>query len=312
MINYLNNLYKTFIIFTIFSFLTDKKNPKKFKKRDGCFMKYAILAVYALLLVGIAIYTSKKAKTLDDFFLGGRKMGAWMSAFAFGTSYFSAVIFIGYAGKLGWSFGLSAAWIGVGNAIIGSLLAWLVLGKRTRTLTHRMDVSTMPEFFEKRFSSRGMKIFAAILIFVFLVPYSASVYQGLSYLFEEIFNIPFLYCVLGMAVLTAAYLVAGGYLATALSDFIQGIIMLAGISLVIFFVLKHPNVDGLINGLDKLKAIEPKLVAPVGPPGWWPLLSLVILTSLGSWALPQMVHKFYAIKDVKAQLTPQQARPTST
>ncbi|MBN2879501.1 MAG: sodium:solute symporter [Clostridia bacterium] len=263
-------------------------------------MKYVILAVYALLLIGIAIYTSKKAKTLDDFFLGGRKMGAWMSAFAFGTSYFSAVIFIGYAGKLGWSFGLSAAWIGVGNAIIGSLLAWLVLGKRTRSLTHRMDVSTMPEFFEKRFSSRGMKIFAAILIFVFLVPYSASVYQGLSYLFEEIFNIPFLYCVLGMAVLTAAYLVAGGYLATALSDFIQGIIMLAGISLVIFFVLKHPNVDGLMNGLDKLKAIEPKLVAPVGPPGWWPLLSLVILTSLGSWALPQMVHKFYAIKDVKA------------
>ena len=265
-------------------------------------MKIAILVIYALILVGISLYTVKKTKTLDDYFLGGRKMGAWISAFAYGTSYFSAVIFIGYAGKLGWSFGLSVVWIGIGNAIIGSLLAWLVLGRRTRALTHKLNVSTMPEFFESRYGSKAMKILSAILIFVFLVPYSASVYQGLSYLFEVMFGIPFIYCVIGMAVLTAGYLVAGGYLATALSDFIQGIIMLGGVVLVIFFVIKNPVVGGLSAGLDKLAAIEPKLIAAVGPPGWWPLLSLVILTSLGSWALPQMVHKFYAIKDEKAIL----------
>ncbi|MEX1306938.1 MAG: sodium/solute symporter [Eubacteriales bacterium] len=263
-------------------------------------MKIAILGIYALVLVAISLYTMKKTKTLDDYFLGGRKMGAWISAFAYGTSYFSAVIFIGYAGKLGWSFGLSVVWIGIGNAIIGSLLAWLVLGRRTRKLTHKLDVSTMPEFFESRYGSKAMKILAAILIFIFLVPYSASVYQGLSYLFEEVFGIPFIYCVIGMAVLTAGYLVAGGYMATALSDFIQGIIMLAGVGLVIFFVIKNPNVGGLAAGFEKLSAIDPKLTAAVGPPGWWPLLSLVILTSLGSWALPQMVHKFYAIKDEKA------------
>ncbi len=263
-------------------------------------MKIAILVIYALILAAISLYTVRRTKTLDEFFLGGRKMGAWMSAFAYGTSYFSAVIFIGYAGKLGWAFGISAAWIGIGNALIGSLLAWLVLGKRTRSLTHKLGASTMPEFFEGRYNAKGMKVLSAVLIFVFLVPYSASVYQGLSYLFEGIFNIPFVYCVIGMAVLTAGYLVAGGYLATAISDFVQGIIMLIGVTLVILFVMKNPAVGGLSAGMAKLAAIDPKLAGPVGPPGWWPLLSLVILTSLGSWALPQMVHKFYAIKDVKA------------
>ena len=263
-------------------------------------MKIAILVIYALILAAISLYTVRRTKTLDEFFLGGRKMGAWMSAFAYGTSYFSAVIFIGYAGKLGWSFGISAAWIGIGNALIGSLLAWLILGKRTRTLTHKLGSSTMPEFFESRYNAKGMKVLAAVLIFVFLVPYSASVYQGLSYLFEGVFNIPFVYCVIGMAVLTAGYLVAGGYLATAISDFVQGIIMLVGVTLVIFFVMRNPAVGGLSAGMAKLAAIDPKLAGPVGPPGWWPLLSLVILTSLGSWALPQMVHKFYAIKDVRA------------
>jgi SSS family transporter len=263
-------------------------------------MKYLFLAVYAALLIVIAISPSKRSTTLTDFFLRGRNMGAWMSAFAYGTSYFSAVILIGYAGKLGWSFGLSVVWIGVGNALIGSLLAWLALGKRTRRMTHRLGVATMPDFFEKRFGSKGLKILAAIIIFVFLVPYSASVYQGLSYLFEGVFGVSFIYCVLGMALLTAIYLVAGGYLATALSDFVQGIIMLAGVVLVIFFVLRSPEVGGLSKGLESLSQINPLLTKAVGPPGVWQLLSLVMLTSLGCWGLPQMVHKFYAIRDEKA------------
>lgn len=263
-------------------------------------MKYLMLAVYAAMLIVIAVYTSRRSKTLNEFFLGGRNMGAWMSAFAYGTSYFSAVIFIGYAGKLGWNFGLSVVWIGVGNALIGSLLAWLVLGKRTRRMTHRLGVATMPDFFEKRFGSKGLKILAAVIIFVFLVPYSASVYQGLSYLFESVFGISFIYCVLGMALLTAIYLVAGGYLATALSDFVQGVIMLGGVALVIFFVLRSPEVGGLTQALSSLSQIDPKLSEAVGPPGIWQLLSMVMLTSLGCWGLPQMVHKFYAIRDERA------------
>jgi len=266
------------------------------------FIKYAFLVLFVAVMVGVGIYSRRKISGVQDFLLGGRKMGAWMSAFAYGTTYFSAVIFIGYAGKSGWGFGLSATWIGIGNAVIGSLLAWLVLAKRTRKMTHELNASTMPEFFEKRYNSKAMKIVTAIIIFAFLVPYSASVYQGLSYLFERAFGISFVYCMIAMAVLTAIYLLLGGYVATAINDFIQGIVMIAGIILMIVYILTNPTVGGLGEGIRKLSEIPgegPGLVSifssqPLN------LLALIILTSLGTWGLPQMVHKFYAIKDESA------------
>ena len=262
-------------------------------------VKFVFLGLFIVLMVAIGLYSKKKVKNVQDFFLGGRQMGPWITAFAYGTTYFSAVIFIGYAGKIGWGFGISATFIGIGNAIIGSLLAWLVLAKKTRKMTHELNASTMPEFFEKRYDSKAMKIVTAIIIFIFLVPYSASVYQGLGYLFEQTFGVPFIYCMAAMAVLTAVYLLLGGYVATAMNDFVQGIIMIVGVILMIYFILSNPAVGGLSGGLEKLSAIPkdgPGLVSifsamPLN------LLGLIILTSLGTWGLPQMVHKFYAIKD---------------
>lgn len=262
-----------------------------------------LVILYVLLMVGIGFVSMKKTSTLQDFFLGGRQMGAWVSAFAYGTTYFSAVLFIGYAGKIGWGFGLSAVWIGVGNALLGSLLAWLVLAKKTRDMTHRLNASTMPEFFEKRYGSKALKIFSALIIFIFLVPYSASVYAGLSYLFTSILHIDYVYCMLFMAILTAVYLVLGGYMATVMTDFIQGIIMIFGVLLMIGFVVMNPEVGGLMGGITKLRQIPgdgPQLVSVFGGSNWVTLLSLIVLTSFGSWGLPQMIHKFYAIRDEKA------------
>lgn len=265
-------------------------------------MKYVFLGLFIVLMVAIGLYSKKKVNNVQDFFLGGRQMGPWISAFAYGTTYFSAVIFIGYAGRIGWNFGISSTWIGIGNAVLGSLLAWLVLAKKTRKMTHELNASTMPEFFEKRYGSKAMKIVTAIIIFVFLVPYSASVYQGLGYLFEKAFNIPFAYCMLAMALLTGIYLLLGGYVATAINDFIQGIIMLVGLVLMVFFVVTHPAVGGIQEGLTRLSSIPdagPNLVKVFGgsPVN---LFALLVLTSLGTWGLPQMVHKFYAIKDESA------------
>mgnify|MGYP000859674311 FL=1 len=266
-------------------------------------LKWVFLTLYVVMMLGIGILSMKKASTLQDFFLGGRKMGPWFSAFAYGTTYFSAVIFIGYAGKTGWGFGLSAVWVGIGNAVLGSLLAWLILAKKTREMTQRLDVSTMPEFFEKRYDSKFLKVVSALIIFIFLVPYSASVYAGLSYLFESIFHIPYIYCMLFMAILTGIYLILGGYMATAMTDFIQGIIMIIGVVLMIVLVIIHPNVGGLSEGIKRLSQIPEagsQLVSLFGGSNWFGLLSLVLLTSFGSWGLPQMVHKFYAIKDEKS------------
>lgn len=256
-------------------------------------------------MIGIGLYCRKHATDVNGFVLGGRSVGPWLTAFAYGTSYFSAVIFIGYAGQFGWKFGIASTWIGIGNAIIGSMLAWVVLGRRTRIMTQHLDSATMPEFFGARFNSRALKIGASVIIFIFLIPYTASLYNGLSRLFGMAFNIDYTICIIIMAVLTGIYVIAGGYMATAINDFIQGIIMLFGIVAVIAAVLSSKGgfleaIDGLARIEDPAVSTTPGAFASFFGPDPLGLLGVVILTSLGTWGLPQMVQKFYAIESEKS------------
>ena len=268
-------------------------------------LDYIILAIYAIAMVGVAIYTKNRSGSVDDFLLAGKKgLNGWMTAFAYGTTYFSAVIFIGYAGQFGRSFGLASIWIGVGNAILGTLFAWLVLAKRTKNMTRRLNAKTMPEFFEKRYGSKKLKFFTAIVIFIFLIPYSASVYNGLSALFETVFGIDGWIIMLALAALTALYLFFGGYFATALSDFIQGIIMIVGVVLMVYCFMNHENVSWNISELVNNKNLTWFTFGGEKSSGLYgttvSLISLILLTSLGVWALPQTIHKYYAIRDKKA------------
>lgn len=265
-------------------------------------MKLLLLIVYFAVLIAIGLYCRKHATDVNGFVLGGRSVGPWLTAFAYGTSYFSAVVFVGYAGQFGWRFGVAATWAGIGNAIIGSLLAWVVLGRRTRIMTQHLDSATMPQFFGERFGSKPLKIGASVIIFIFLIPYTASLYNGLSRLFGMAFQIDYSVCIILMAVLTAVYVIAGGYMATAINDFIQGIIMLVGIVAVIAAVLKGQGgfmaaLDGLAKVTDETVASTPGTFASFFGPDPLNLLFVVILTSLGTWGLPQMVQKFYAIRD---------------
>lgn len=267
------------------------------------------LAVFALLMIVIGIYSARKAKTIDGFLLGGRKIGAWVSAFAYGTSYFSAVIFVGYAGQHGWNIGVGSIWIGVGNAVLGCLLAWLLLAERTRRMTHTLSVKTMPEFFEARYSSTLFKIVAAVIIFVFLVPYSAAVYKGLGSMFTAIFpSISVNTWIFVIAVLTAIYLVLGGYVATAYTDFVQGMIMIIGVFAMVIAIVNTKNVGGFGGFWANLSAVPDngdgitgaQLTNVLGGSAWKFLCVNILLTSFGTWGLPQMVSKYYAIKDAKA------------
>lgn len=271
--------------------------------------KILFLVIFLAVMVSVGIYSKRHATNVKDFVLGGRKVGPWLTAFAYGTSYFSSVVFVGYAGQFGWKYGMAATWIGLGNAFIGSLMAWAVLGRRTRVLTNHLNATTMPEFFEKRFNSRALKMVAAFIIFVFMIPYTASIYNGLSKLFGMAFDIPYEYCVIGMAVLTGVYVIIGGYMATAINDFIQGLIMLVGIAAVIICVLNGQG--GFVSALTKLStdptltnaaydSTTPGIYNSFFGPDPLNLLGVVILTSLGTWGLPQMVQKFYAIKDEKS------------
>lgn len=269
------------------------------------FEKILMIVLFFSITIVIGVVCRKKAASVGDFVLGGRNVGPWLTAFAYGTSYFSSVVFVGYAGQFGWNFGVSATWIGVGNALIGSLLAWVMLGRRTRVMTKHFESATMPDFFAKRYNCPKLKVVASVIIFVFLVPYSASVYKGLSELFAMAFGIDFIYCIIGIAVLTAIYVVVGGYMATAVNDMVQGIIMIVGIVLVIGAVLAGNG--GFTKSLELLSQIPaesaPELegaFASFFGPDPLGLLGVVVLTSLGTWGLPQMVHKFYTIKNEKA------------
>ena len=268
-------------------------------------LKIVFLVIFFAVMIGIGVMTRKKANSVEGFVLGGRKAGPWLTAFGYGTSYFSAVVFIGYAGQFGYKYGVSSTWVGIGNAVIGSLLAWIVLGRRTRVMTKHLDSKTMPDFFGKRFDSQALRVTAALISFIFLIPYTSSVYNGLSRLFNMAFNIDYKVCIIVMAALTCIYVILGGYMATVVNDFVQGIIMLFGIVAVILAVLNAQG--GLAAAVDKLAQIpsdaDPTLnggFASWFGPDPWGLLGVVILTSLGTMGLPQMVGKFYSITDESA------------
>ena len=276
-------------------------------RNDEMVTKIIFLLIFFGSMIAVGLYSRKHATNVNDFVLGGRTVGPWLTAFAYGTSYFSAVVFVGYAGQFGYKYGLSATWIGIGNAILGSLVAWVALGRRTRVMTMKLSASTMPDYFGKRYDSNALRVVASAIAFVFMIPYTASVYNGLSRLFGMAFDIPYAVCVIAMAALTCVYVVLGGYMATAINDFIQGIIMIFGIIAVIVAVLNGQG--GFYEAVKSLAEIESDVPLTMGQKGVFAsffgpdlpnLLGVVVLTSLGTWGLPQMVHKFYAIKDEKS------------
>ena len=269
-------------------------------------IKVLLLLVFFAVTIFVGLYFRKRASNVNDFVLGGRSVGPWLSALSFSVTYFSAVVFVGYAGQFGWRFGTAALWIGLGNAFIGSLAAWFLLGRRTRIMTNHLKSATMPEFFGTRYKSSALKIGAAIIVFVFLIPYTASLYNGLSRLFAMAFNVDFSLCIIAMAVLTAIFVVAGGYFATVVNDFIQGMVMLVGIVVIIAVVLNANG--GFTEAINSLARVNDPSVAPGAYTSFFGpdpinLLGVLILTSFGTWGLPQMVARFYSIKNEKVITT---------
>lgn len=262
-------------------------------------VKIIVLTLYALMIITIGIVGMRKTRSFSDFFLGGGNIGPWMSAFSYGTAYFSAVVFIGFAGKVGWGFGYSGMWIGVFNAFIGVLGVWALLGWKIKKMSLEMKVSTMSEFFEKRYNSRFLKISTPVIIFIFMIPYSAAVFIGLSYLFTFSFTgLEYWHAVVFMGIFTTIYLVMGGYKSMAMIDTIFGMIMTVGVIILVILTIREGN--GLPNITNTLHNIQPRLTEAIGPPGWWPLFSLIILTSIAPFAMPQLIQKFYAIRDRKS------------
>lgn len=253
------------------------------------------IAAYIIFMLVIGLLNSRNSKDISDFTVGGRNAGAWASALSYGTAYFSAVMFVGYAGATGWKYGIWGVWVGIGNALFGALLAWLVLARRTRETTRRLEIKSMPQFFNKRFNSIGMKRFSVAIIFIFLLPYSASVYKGLTSVCSVLLGMDEQICMIIIAFAAAAVVMLGGYVATLKADFVQGIVMFAGVIALIFAVIRSGQVGGLAVGLEAIAKETDKLNLGVKEHvGLW---ATVLMTSFGTWGLPQMVHKYYGIRD---------------
>jgi len=261
-------------------------------------IKISVIAAYVLMIVVIGILRSKKTTSFNEFFLGGGNVGPWMTAFTYGATYFSAVVFIGFAGKVGWQFGYSGLWIAAGNSFLGVLAVWWLLGDRIKRMSREYGVATMAEYFEKRYQSKFLKALSSASIFVFFIPYSAAVFIGLSYLFKLNFNTEYWHALVFMGLFTAVYMILGGYNSMAMIDVVFSALMIFGSGVVIVGVLGKAG--GLGAATARLAAIDPRLTAMAGPPGIWPMFCLVFLTSVAPFAMPQLVQKFYAVRDKKA------------
>ena len=259
---------------------------------------WIVIGVYAIFMLAVGILYSRKGTDMASFTVGGRSAGAWISALSYGTAYFSAVMFIGYSGGSGWSYGLWSVLVGIGNAVFGSLLAWLVLADRTREYTRKHDIRSMPQLFETRFKSSKMRLFACVVIFVFLIPYSASVYKGLTSVCSVILGIDEQVCMIIIAIASALLLVLGGYIATLKADFVQGFVMMIGVTALIVLVVLSPQVGGLSSGLSNMAEYmrSHQMLPLTGRPAV-ALISTLLMTSFCTWGLPQMVHKYYGIRD---------------
>ncbi len=180
----------------------------------------------------------------------------------------------------------------------GVFVAWFLIGPRIKQFADEHGIATMPEFFEKRYNSQALKFFSSVVIFIFFIPYSAAVFMGLSYLFRSNFGLDYTVALVFMGVFTSIYLVLGGYKSMTMTDVMFGMIMIA--SVIILLVSTVARAGGISEITAGLNYVDPKLTAAVGPPGLWPLISLVFLTSIAPFAMPQLVQKFYAIRDKKA------------
>jgi len=254
-----------------------------------------VLVLYMGLLIIVGLLTSRKMRNVEDFYIGGRNVGPWVTALSYVAAYFSSVVIIG-GGGFGYKYGMATLWIGAANVLFGCTLAWIVLGRRLREFTTRLKTMTVPGFLAERFSAKEARILSAVAIAVFLVVYNVSILKGMGHIFEVLMGMPYIYGVLLSGAIIIAYVSLGGYLAVVWTGFFQAWVMGAGLILLTVGALKA--VGGLAAANLSLAAIDRGLVETPGVWGWAGLVSYGLIVSFGVWGMPQLLVRFYSIKSV--------------
>jgi SSS family solute:Na+ symporter len=256
----------------------------------------AVLVVYLLILGVVGVLSSRRLKSSADYAIGGRSIGPWVTALSFVAAYFSSVLIIG-GGGFGYKYGLSTLWIGASNVLIGCTLAWIVLGKRIRRMTEATGSMTISEFLGNRYRSRAVMMFSAAIIFLFLIIYNVSVVKGMANAIQVLVEVPYWGGVLISGLIIVFYVTVGGYLAVVWTSFIQAWIMIGGLILLTLVALAR--VGGLATAVVRLNAMDAGFVHTPGLWGWAGLVSYCLIVSFGTWGMPQLVIRFYSIRNVK-------------
>jgi sodium/proline symporter len=262
------------------------------------------IIVYLIFIVAIGIFYSKRNEDVSDFYLGGRKLGPFVTAMSAEASDMSSWLLMGLPG-VAYISGLGeAAWTAIGLAI-GTYLNWLLVARRVREYSHQVDAITIPDFFNKRYHDKRRLLggIAAVVIIIFFIPYTASGFAACGKLFSSLFGIDYFTAMLISAAVIVAYTTLGGFLAASTSDFIQSIVMTIALVVVLVFGIKTAGgFDNVIEnskemaGYLSLGAVHDAAGNQSVDYGFITIVS-TLAWGLGYFGMPHVLLRFMAIEE---------------
>ena len=269
---------------------------------------FAAICAYLLMMIIIGIRFSKQTGTSSDFYLGGRKLGPLVTAMSAEASDMSSWLLMGLPG-LALACGLAeASWTAIGLGI-GTYINWLIVSKRIRNYSQRIDAFTIPDFFSKRFGDKAgiLNFVSAIVIIIFFIPYVASGFNACGTLFNSLSGgtIPYFCAMLISAVVIVGYTSLGGFLAASTTDLIQSIVMSFALVIVVIFGIRYAggweaaadNARSIPGFLDLTETFDAATGGKVSF-GALPIAS-TLAWGLGYFGMPHILLRFMAIKEVK-------------
>lgn len=263
------------------------------------------IVIYLAAMVAIGAVYSKKNKNTDDFYLGGRKLGPLVTAMSAEASDMSSYLLMGLPG-LAVVYGIAeASWTAIGLAV-GTYVNWLLVAKRIRLYSHKINAVTIPEFFAKRFhdNAKVLSLIAALIIIIFFVPYTASGFSACGKLFSSLFGVDYQIAMIISAVVIVLYTTLGGFSAASTTDLIQSIVMTVALFVVVGFgVSQAGGVHAVLENASQLPAYFSLTSTGDGAGGTTPYGGLTIVSTLawglGYFGMPHILLRFMAIEDSK-------------
>ncbi|TWT19374.1 sodium/proline symporter PutP [Luteimonas marina] len=249
-------------------------------------------AAYLLLMVGVGFVAWRRTRTFDDYILGGRSLGSYVTALAAGASDMSGWLMMGLPGAL-YLGGASEAWIAVG-LILGAWANWKYVAGPLRVYTERTrNALTLPDYFTHRFedNSRVLRILSALVILVFFAIYCASGIVAGARMFESVFGLPYAQAMLWGAMVTIAYTFIGGFLAVSWTDTIQATLMIFALLLVPVFAIV--GADGPAQAVALVEQVDPARLQWIGAGGLVAVVS-ALAWGLGYFGQPHILARFMA------------------